>query len=308
MPAFAVPVPRQEGDIYVSVGSELLVCERLILRMGYGTMRLTGAGIQGPPPDRRGAVRLLRSAATAGVQLFDTAWYYGPDVTNDLLQEALHPYDPRLLIVTKLGNMRRPDGSWAAAVHPQELRAACERDLRTLRLDSAPLTLLRWRSHPSPEIPFEDAFAALVELKQRGLIQHVGLSNVTLQQFEQAQQITTVAAVSNLYNLLDRGDDRLLERCESEGIPYLPYYPLAAGRILKEASVVAAAARLRTPPATLALAWLLARSPAILPIPGTGSERHLAENVRALTLTATKAQWTAFNAITGDESASNDVP
>ncbi|MDQ1703048.1 MAG: pyridoxine 4-dehydrogenase [Frankiaceae bacterium] len=257
-------------------------------RLGYGTMRLTGPRIFGPPADRGEAVRVLRRAVELGVRVIDTAWYYGPDVANEILAEALRPYRDDLVIITKLGGARRENSSWYAALTPAELRDGCERDLRLLGLDSIPVVHLRMM--PGSAAQFDDALGALVELKAAGKIRRIGLSNVTEQQLDRAVAETEIVTVSNAYSVVDRTDDAMVERCTRDGIAYLPFFPLGASNVsadagaARDAAVRTVAERLGATAIQVALAWLLLRSPSVLPIPGTSSTAHLEENLAAAEL------------------------
>ena len=260
----------------------LSLAGRDVPRLGYGTMRLTGPHIFGPPADRDEAVRVLRRAVELGVRVIDTSWYYGPYVANEILAEALHPYDD-LVLVTKLGGARRDDASWYSALTPDELRAGCEHDLRLLRVDSVPVAHLRWM--PGATVPFDEALGAMVRLRDEGKIQHIGLSNVTPEQIDAALAVTPLETVSNAYSVVDRKDEATVDRCASEGIAYLPFFPLGASPVRSGAGVTAqdvvaqVAKRLDATPTQVALAWLLQRSPTMVPIPGTSSVAHLEENV-----------------------------
>src|SRR4051794_16067526 len=263
------------------------IAGRSVPRLGYGTMRLTGPRIFGPPADRGEAVRVLRRAVELGVRLIDTAWYYGPYVADEILAEALHPYDD-VVLVTKLGGARRDDGSWYAAITPDELRAGCEHDLRLLRVDSVPVAHLRWM--PGTEVPLDDALAAMVELRDAGKIEHIGLSNVTAAQIDAAIAVTPLATVSNAFSVVDRTDEATVDRCARDGIAYLPFFPLGASPVRAGTGVTGleavekVAARHAATSTQVALAWLLQRSPTIVPIPGTSSVAHLEENVGAAAL------------------------
>ncbi|GAA4964623.1 aldo/keto reductase [Kineococcus glutinatus] len=269
----------------------LQVAGRTVPRFGYGTMRLTGPRISGPPADRDEALRVLRRAVELGVRVLDTAWYYGPDVADELVAEALRPYPDDLVVVSKLGAARREDGSWSTALRPEELRAGAERELRLLRLETLPVVHLRWT--PNPDVTFAEALDAMLDISDDGLLERVGLSNVDAAQLELALGRTPVATVSNPYSVLDRSGEDVLRICEREGIPFLPFFPLGASPV-RSGSGVAADARVgelagragagRT---QLALAWLLHRSPVLLPIPGTGSVAHLEENLAAADLRLT---------------------
>ena len=260
---------------------------REVPRLGYGTMRLTGPRIFGPPADRDEALAVLRRAVELGVRVLDTAWYYGPDVADELLATALHPYPDDLVVVTKLGGARGPDASWRPALHPEELRAGAERDLRLLRLDSVPVAHLRWMDGAG--VTFEEALEGMLDLVEAGLVQRVGLSNVSAEQLETALATTPVATVSNAYSVLDRSSEHLLERCEAHGIPFLPFFPLGASpaggsRVAADERLTALAQRTGATRIQLALAWLLHRSPVLLPIPGTSSVAHLEEDLAAADL------------------------
>ncbi|MCW2783972.1 MAG: putative oxidoreductase [Marmoricola sp.] len=278
----------------------LTLAGREVPRLGYGTMRLTGPHIMGPPADRPEAVRVLRRAVELGVRVIDTAWYYGPYEANLVLAEALHPYADDLVIVTKLGGARRPDGSWYSALSAQELREGCEHDLRLLQLDAVPVAHLRWM--PGAEIPFEDALGTMISLQDEGKIEHLGLSNVSQEQVELALTQTPIVTVSNAYSVLNRADEGLVERCEQAGIAYLPFFPLAASPVQSGAGVTGAgvvadvATRLQVSATQVALAWLLHRSPVMLPIPGTSSVAHLEDNLAAASLRLSPEDLAALDA------------
>lgn len=258
---------------------------RSVHRVGYGTMRLTGPRIFGPPADRNEALRVLRRAVELGVRVIDTAWYYGPYVADQLVAEALHPYPADLVIVTKLGGARRDDASWYAALSADELRAGCEHDLRLLKLDSIPVVHLRWIDNPTAS--FDEALGTLLDLRNEGKIENIGLSNVEESHLTAALKTTPVSTVSNSYSVLDRTHDDLLDRCDRENIPFLPFFPLGASPVHSGAgvtgrdAVVDLATRLGATPTQKAIAWLLARSPWIVPIPGTSQVAHLEENLAA---------------------------
>ncbi|GAB7193044.1 oxidoreductase [Kineococcus sp. NUM-3379] len=260
------------------------LAERTVPRLGYGTMRLTGPRVSGPPADPAEARRVLRRAVELGVRVLDTAWYYGPDVADELVAEALHPYPDDLVLVSKLGAGRRPDASWSTALRPEELRAGAERELRLLRLETLPVVHLRWT--PNRDVTFEEALDAMLDMSDDGLLERVGLSNVDAAQLELALQRTPVATVSNSYSVLERSGEDVLRICEREGIPFLPFFPLGAtpaggSRVAASDRLEGPARRLGASRTQLALAWLLHRSPVLVPIPGTGSVAHLEENVAA---------------------------
>jgi aryl-alcohol dehydrogenase-like predicted oxidoreductase len=240
--------------------------------------------VWGPPRDRAQALAVLQRAVELGVRVIDTAWYYGLDVANELIAAALRPYPQDLVLVTKLGGARRDDGSWYGAVSDAELRAGCERDLRVLGLDAIPVVHLRWMGeHTQDGVSFPDALGTLLDLRAEGKIQRIGLSNVTLDQLEQA----LVATVSNQYGFGQRDDQPVLDRCAAAGIPYLPFFPLVAGGGDGDDRLTGVASRHGVSPTQVALAWLLRRSPVMLPIPGTSSVAHLEENIAAAGLRLT---------------------
>jgi aryl-alcohol dehydrogenase-like predicted oxidoreductase len=249
-------------------------------RIGYGTMRLPGEHVWGPPKDHAEAIKVLKRVVELGVRVIDTAWYYGPDVANELVAEALFPYEKDLIFVTKLGGARDDKSNWIPAIKPDELRAGMERDLELLKIDSVPIVHLRWIEHNAPE-DYEIALDTMLAMKSEGLFQHLGLSNVTEEQLDLALSKTPIATISNPYSFADRHDDAMIDRCEKEGISYLPFFPLAVGKMDDQAVLQKWAAELSATPTQIALAWLLKRSPIILPIPGTSSVAHLEENVAA---------------------------
>jgi len=268
-----------------AAGGTVGVGDLVVPRMGFGTMRLTGPGISGPPADRDEAIRVLRRAVELGVGVFDCSWYYGPYAAHEIVAEALYPYARNVVLVTKLGAARGPDGSWHAALTSEELRAGNEADLRLLRLDSIPVTHLRWADNG--RATFEDALEAMLDLQREGRIQRIGLSAVTAGQLDVALRHTDVVTVSNAYSVIDRRDELVLNRCSSEGIAYLPWFPLGGGSVARGTTVRAndavreLALGRRLTPTQVALAWLLHRSPVVLPIPGTSRVTHLEENVAA---------------------------
>ena len=263
-----------------------LIGDLRVPRVGFGTMRLTGPDIFGPPADPAGAVATVRRAVELGVRVLDTSWYYGPDTANAVIREALTPYPDDLVIVSKLGASRGDDASWRPALRPGQLRDGAEKDLVQLGVDAVDVAHLRWMGEHAPaDVRFEDAVEAMVALREDGLIRRIGLSNVTLDQLETAMSMTEVVTVSNPYNLLDRADEPVLRRCAAEGIAYLPFFPLAAGSMGTPAPLVALAARRGVTVGQLALAWLLAYDAAIVVIPGTSKVAHLEENVAAAAIT-----------------------
>jgi aryl-alcohol dehydrogenase-like predicted oxidoreductase len=263
-----------------------------VRRLGYGAMRLPGEGVWGDPPDRDAARAVLRRAIDLGVQLIDSAWYYGPFVSNRLVFEALHPYPRDLVIAAKLGGKRLPDKSWAPALRPEELREGCEHDLRDLGLER--IDVVHLRTMGNAPVPFLESLDALIELQREGKIRHLALSNVSSKQLAAALERTPIVSVQNLFNVHGgsgrlaqmthaevEDPDAVLAMCASRGIAFMPFFPLAVGalgraeapRALNEIARAHAAT-----PAQIALAWLLARSPVMLPIPGTRSIAHLEEN------------------------------
>jgi pyridoxine 4-dehydrogenase len=254
-----------------------------VQRMGYGAMQLAGPGVFGPPADPDGAVAILREAVAAGVNHIDTADFYGPHVTNQIIRRALHPYPAGLVIVTKLGASRPADGSWQSAIAPEDLIAGVHDNLRNLGLDA--LDIVNYRAMGSIHGPKEGSIAkevtVLADLQREGLIRHIGLSNVTAAQVAEAQRIADVVCVQNNYNLAHREDDALIDDLARQGIPYVPFFPLGGFTPLQSSTLSAVADRLGATPMQVALAWLLHRSPNILLIPGTSSLVHLRENMDA---------------------------
>jgi pyridoxine 4-dehydrogenase len=250
-----------------------------VRRLGFGAMRITGDGIWGPPDDPEGAGRLLRRVVELGVNLIDTADSYGPEVSENLIAEALHPYPEGLLIATKGGLRRTGPGQWPRDGRPERLKECCEASLRRLRLERVDLYQLH---APDPRVPLEDSLGALKELQDEGKIRHIGVSNVSLRELERARAVVDVVTVQNRYNLVDRHSESVLEACEREGIGFIPWFPLAIGELARPGGPLDDLARRHdAAPGQLALAWLLGRSPVMLPIPGTASVEHLEENVAA---------------------------
>ena len=252
--------------------------DRRVRRLGFGAMRITGQGIWGPPPDHDEAIAVLRRAVELGVNLIDTADSYGPNVSEELIAEALYPYPDDLLIATKGGLIRTGPGVWPRDGRPEHLREACEGSLRRLRLDAIDL----YQHHsPDKRVPYERSIAALKELQDEGKIRHIGVSNVSVEQLETAREIVEVVSVQNRFNVTDRSSQDVLERCEELGIAFLPWAPIDAGRISEGGAVERIANQHDASPRQVAIAWLLARSAVIAPIPGTGSVEHLEENLGA---------------------------
>jgi len=269
----------------IDVGGDLTVN-----RLGFGAMRITGSGIWGPPADRDRAKAVLRRAIELGVNFIDTADSYGPHVSEELIAEALHPYPDDLVIATKGGLERTGPGQWPANGRPDHLIEACEGSLRRLRLDEIPL----YQFHrPDPRVPLEDSVGALVTLKDQGKIRHIGLSNVTEDQLRQAQRLTAIVSIQNRYNVDDRRSDSLVDLCEQEQLVFLPWAPIQD--LDRNRAVQESARRHDATPRQIVLAWLLARSPSILPIPGTGSVSHVADNVAAAAIDLTPAEVAAIS-------------
>jgi pyridoxine 4-dehydrogenase len=258
-----------------------------VQRMGYGAMQLAGPGVFGPPKDPEAAIAVLREAIAAGVNHIDTSDYYGPHITNQIIRQALHPYPAGLVIVTKLGGRRPPDKSWQPAISPEELTAAVYDNLRNLGLDA--LDIVNYRvmgsGHGTQEGSIARQVTVLAELKRKGVIQHIGVSNATAAQVAEAQKITPIVCVQNNYNLAHRHDDALIEDLARQGIAYVPFFPLGGFTPLQSSTLSSVAGRLEVTPMQVALAWLLHRSPNILLIPGTSSVAHLRENLAASQLT-----------------------
>jgi len=248
-------------------------------RMGYGAMRITGEGIWGEPRDRDECKRVLRRAVDLGVNFIDTADSYGPDVSEQLIAEELHPYPDDLVIATKGGFIRHGPGSWHADCHPERLKQCCEGSLRRLKLDRIDVYQLHTVDH---NVPFADSVGALKELRDEGKIRHVGLSNASAAQLAEAREIVGIVSMQNRYSAGDRGSEEALEACEQQGIPFIPWFPLGAGRATQPGGELDQAANEKgVTLAQAALAWLLGRSEVMLPIPGTSSVEHLEENVAA---------------------------
>jgi pyridoxine 4-dehydrogenase len=270
-----------------------------VQRIGYGAMQLAGPGVWGPPKDPEGAVAVLREAAAAGVNHIDTADYYGPHVTNQIIRQALHPYPTGLVIVTKLGAHRPPDKSWQPAISPEDLIAGVHDNLRNLGLDA--LDIVNYRvmgsGHGTEEGSIAEQVTVLADLRRKGLIRHIGLSNVTAAQVVEAQAITDVVCVQNSYNLVYRDDDALMDDLARQGIAYVPFFPLGGFSPLQSSTLSSVAGRLGATPMQVALAWLLHRSPNILLIPGTSSVAHLRENLAAGQLTLSSQILAELDAI-----------
>ena len=259
----------------------LQVGDFTVNRLGYGAMRITGRDVWGDPPDRAVARKLLVRAYELGHTFFDTADSYGPYVSENLIAEALHPYPPDLVIATKGGLVRPSARQWTECGTPEHLRQAVDASLRRLKLERIDL----YQFHaPDPYVPFAESMSTLAELQRAGKIRYLGVCNVTVKQLEEARSIARIVSVQNEYNLENQTDEDVLLACEQAGIAFIPWFPLGAGRALKSEKVKRIAARLSATPSQVALAWLLAHSPVMLPIPGTGSVEHLEENAAAAEL------------------------
>ena len=270
-----------------------------VQRMGYGAMQLAGPGVYGPPKDPVAAVAVLREAVAVGVNHIDTADFYGPHVTNQIIRQALHPYPAELVIVTKLGVRRPADKSWQPAISSEDLTAGVYDNLRNLGLDA--LDIVNYRAMGAIHGPAEGSIAkevmVLAELQRKGLIRHIGLSNVTAAQVAEAQAITDIVCVQNNYNLANRHDDALIDDLARQGIAYVPFFPLGGFTPLQSSTLSTVADRLGATPMQVALAWLLRRSPNILLIPGTSSVAHLRENLAAVQLTLSPETLTRLDEI-----------
>jgi pyridoxine 4-dehydrogenase len=273
-------------------------------RMGYGAMQLAGPQVWGPPRDLDGAIGVLREAVTVGVNHIDTSDYYGPHVTNQIIKQALHPYPDDLVIVTKVGARRSEDKSWIPALSRQELIDAVHDNLRHLALDQLDIVNLRVGGIMEPsEVSIEEPLTVLAELKHQGLIRHLGLSNVSPEQLAEAQRVTEIVCVQNIYNVAHRSDDDFINDLASQGIAYVPFFPLGGFSPLQSSKLDAVAASLQATPMQVALAWLLQRSPNLLLIPGTSSIEHLHENLDAAALELPADAIADLKAIGGSDAA-----
>lgn len=275
--------------------------DRQVYRLGYGAMQLAGPGVFGPPKDPDAAVRVLQEAVAAGVNHIDTSDFYGPHVTNQLIRKALHPYSDDLCIVTKVSARRDDRGNWLPAMSPAELTQAVEDNLRNLGLEVLEVVNLRSMlgTHGPVEGSLEEPLTTLLELQARGLIRHIGLSNVTAKQVADAQKLTPIVCVQNQYNVANRGDDALIDALAQQNIAYVPFFPLGGFTPLQAQELNDVAAGLNATPMQVALAWLLQRSPNILLIPGTSSVAHLHENLAAANLSLPAKALATLDNITG---------
>ena len=279
--------------------------DRTVKRLGYGAMQLAGPGVFGPPKDRDAALAVLREAIASGVDHIDTSDFYGPHVTNQIIREALHPYPAGLTIVTKIGARRDAKGAWLPAMAPDELRQAVHDNLRNLRLEA--LDVVNFHRTDGLHEPSEGSIggqvSVLAELQQQGLVKHIGLSNVTLAQVEEARRIAPIVCVQNLYNIAYRNDDALIDTLGAAGIAYVPFFPLGGFTPLQSDTLANVARKLGATPMQVALAWLLRRAPNILLIPGTSSVGHLRENLAAAELELPADALAVLNGIADEKAA-----
>ncbi len=269
-----------------------------VTRFGYGAMQLAGPGVMGPPADRDGALAVLREAVDAGITHIDTSAAYGPDVTNELIREALHPYPDTVYIATKVGARRDAQGGWPTARRPEDLREQVHQNLRSLGVENLDLVNLRMGDAAGPRPgSLAEALETLADLQQDGLIRHLGVSNVTADQVAEARSIASIVCVQNMYNLAHRHDDDLIDRLAADGIAYVPYFPLGGFTPLQSETLAQVASRVGAAPLPLALAWLLRRAPNILLIPGTSSATHLRENIAGAGLSLSDEDVAALDGI-----------
>lgn len=277
-------------DSPAAAAGTLPVGDLVVNRLGFGAMRITGRGIWGPPADHDGALAVLRRAVELGVDFIDTADSYGPDVSEELIAEALHPYPEGLVIATKGGFRRDGPDRWRPDGRPEHLREACEGSLHRLQVDQIAV----YQFHvPDPKVPFEDSVGALVELQSEGKIRHIGLSNVDTDQVERARALTPIVSVQNRYNISQRTSDPVIDQAAELGFAFIPWAPVSGGNPAGSA-LAQVASRLGASPIQVAIAWQLARSPQMLPIPGTSSVKHLEENVAAASVTLTDEDLAAL--------------
>ena len=275
-----------------AAGSMTLGGDLVVRRIGFGAMRITGQGIWGDPPDRAKAHAVLRRAVELGVNLIDTADSYGPEVSEKIIAEALHPYSAGLVIATKGGLTRSGPGQWHRNGRPAHLRKACEGSLRRLRVERIDIYQLH---AVDPSVPMEESLGELVKLRSEGKIRHIGLSNVSVDQLQRARKLVPIVSVQNRYNLADRASEDVLKVCERDGLGFLPWYPVGAGDLARPGGPLDRAAKAHgVTQAQVALGWLLLHSPVTLPIPGTSSTAHLEENVAAAELTLDDAEMIAL--------------
>ena len=266
-----------------------------VVRLGYGAMQITGEGVWGPPRDHDAAIAVLRRAVELGVNFIDTADSYGPYVSEELIREALHPYADDLVIATKAGLVRTGPGEWWPVGRPEYLRQEAEMSLRRLGVERIDLFQLH---RIDPQVPLEDQIGLLADLQSEGKVRHIGLSEISVEELRAAQAITTIDTVQNRYNLIDRASEDLVDVCAADGIGFIPWFPIATGELAKDGGPLAElSAETGATPAQLALAWLLQRSPVVLPIPGTSSVGHLEDNVGAAHVSLTAEQVAVLDAL-----------
>ncbi|MFN2452461.1 MAG: aldo/keto reductase [Candidatus Dormibacteria bacterium] len=282
----------EHGNLSAAAAGSILIGDLRVNRLGFGAMQITGEGVWGAPRDHAASIAVLRRAVELGTTLIDTADSYGPHVSEELIAEALHPYPDDLVIATKAGFERSGPGRWEANRSPDHLRAACEGSLRRLRVDRIDLYQLH---NVSGDWPLSESIGVLTELRAAGKIRHIGVSNVTIAQLAEARRHTEVVSVQNRYNLTDRHSEDVLDECAREGIAFIPWFPLATGELARPGNRLDRLAREHdAAPSQVALAWLLARSSAMLPIPGTKSVAHLEENIAGAALSLTEEQRRAL--------------
>ena len=279
----------------VAASGEWLIADLKVYRLGFGAMRITGEGIWGPPRDHEESIRVLRRAVELGTNLIDTADAYGPDVSENLIAEALYPYPAGLIIATKGGMLRGGPNNWSTDGRPEHLRTALDGSLKRLRLERIDL----YQFHrPDPKVPFNESVGALAELQKSGKIRHLGLSNVDDKQLAAAQKIVPIVTVQNRYNLTDRTSEGLVDLCERANIGFIPWFPLATGQLGHADTMVERIARAdHSTPSQVALAWLLKRSRAMLPIPGTSTTKHLEENIAGVQIQLTDEEFEQLNTL-----------
>jgi pyridoxine 4-dehydrogenase len=276
------PITEHVSHLAKSAGEFLIGNDLRVTRLGFGAMRITGDGVWGEPANRAEAIRVLQRAVELGINFIDTADSYGPHISEEIIAQALHPYPANLVIATKAGFDRPGPNRWVENGKPEHLRSACEGSLRRLRLDRIDVYQLH---RIDPKVPAEDQLGALKDLQAQGKIKHIGLSEVSVKQIQHAQTIVPIVSVQNRYSVADRGSEDVLEYCETQKMAFIPWFPLAAGKVSgADSPLRSLAAQWKVSPSQVALAWLLARSPVILPIPGTSKVEHLEENVAAADL------------------------
>ena len=287
--------PTTHEDHPVHASGTFKLGDTVVHRLGYGAMQLTGKGVWGPPRDHAEALRVLRRAVALGVDFIDTADAYGPYISEDLIAEALHPYPKELVIATKAGLVRTGPQQWTPLGRPEYLRQECEMSLRRLKVDRIELFQLH---RIDPTVPASDQFGLLRDLQKEGKVHHVGLSEVEVSDIEAARKVVPIVSVQNMYNLQARNAEPVLDYCEKHGIGFIPWYPIASGKLLEPGGPLPEVAKaIGATPSQVALAWLLRRSKVMLPIPGTSSVAHVEENCGAGTVTLTDAQYEALKKI-----------